>query len=191
MNQESDPALELDLSLMARIQAGDRAAFTEFYDLHSGKLFGLICSILQDSREAEDVLQEAFVYLWKQAATYQPERGKPLSWVILIFRHKAIDRVRARARQHRLVEQAAAEPIPTLSEEGAADEGALRDERREIVRDALSKMPADQREAIQFAFFRGLSQMQISENLGLPLGTVKARIRRGLLKLRQSLKGKL
>ncbi|MGC3991003.1 MAG: sigma-70 family RNA polymerase sigma factor [Chthoniobacteraceae bacterium] len=176
---------------MARIKEGDRAAFTEFYDLHAGKLFGLISNILQDSKEAEDVLQEAFVYLWKQANSYDSERGKPLSWVILLFRHKAIDRLRARARQHRLVEQAAAEPLPTTSEEGSADEGAVRDERQEIVRDALAKMPEDQRQAIQFAFFRGLSQTQISDSLGIPLGTVKARIRRGLLKLRQSLKGKL
>ncbi len=191
MTEETDPALDADLSLMTQIKAGDREAFTRFYELHSGALFGLISSILKDSREAEDVLQEAFVYLWNHAAAYDPLRSKPMGWAIMIFRHKAIDRLRARMRQQKLVEKAAAEPMPDFSSDVAADENAITDERGEIVRGVLAEMPEDQRQAIHFAFFRGLSQTQISESLGVPLGTVKARIRRGLMKLRQSLKGKL
>ena len=164
------------------MQAGDQEAFAQFYDGFAPGLFSMIFAILRDQKESEEVLQDAFVQMWKQLATYDPTRSSLFTWTVMISRHKAIDRLRARQRQTRLPEVVVLEAKNT----GAAPEGAdssLSQKERERVRLALAQLNAGQREAIELAFFGGLTQSQIAEKLGTPLGTIKARIRRGLLAL--------
>ena len=182
---------ESEANLLRRISGGDARAFDALYSRWSPMLYGLLCKILDDPREAEDALQEGFLHVWRKAATYDVLRSSPTTWAYMIFRNKAIDRLRARDRRGRGVERITeAEPdsAPTVADPG---EDAEHRERREAVKAALETIPADQREAVSLAFFSGLTQTEIADQLGAPLGTVKARIRRGLLKLGDALKGKL
>jgi len=181
------PGENPDSLLLERIKAGDERAFAEFYDRLSPLLFGLVFKILNDPREAEDVLQEGFLLVWKKAASYDSARSSPSTWATMIFRHKAIDRLRARERRDRGLEKAALEPLLSAGIDGQPDKNVWQNERSTAVHAALERLPEEQREAIRFAFFSGMTQNQISEKLGQPLGTVKARIRRGLLKLREYL----
>lgn len=168
--------------------SGDVNAFTNFYDRFAPGLFSMIYAILRDQTESEDVLQEAFVQMWKRTATYDAKRSSLFTWAVMISRHKAIDRLRSRQRHSRLAEAVANEPDEvTTAPVDRADNLLARSDERERVRAALSHLGAAQREAIDLAFFAGLTQTQISEKLGTPLGTVKARIRRGLLALRDVL----
>ena len=174
---------------MRRLQAGDEEAFASFYRRFSPGLFSIIYQILQDQKESEDILQEAFVQMWKKASTYDPARSGLFTWAVMISRNKAIDRLRSRQRRFRTVEAAAAEfeVVPPIAREESADELLGHGEERARVRAALTQLPDAQRDAIDLAFFSGLTQVEISDKLGTPLGTVKARIRRGLLALRATL----
>jgi RNA polymerase sigma-70 factor, ECF subfamily len=171
------------------MRSGDEGAFATFYDRFTPGLFSMIYAILRDQKESEDVLQEAFVQMWKRSATYDPARSSLFTWAVMISRHKAIDRLRSRQRQSRLSEAMASEAaaVPVSAPADRADHALARSDERERVRAALAQLGAAQREAIDLAFFAGLTQTQISERLGEPLGTVKARIRRGLLALRDVL----
>lgn len=172
-------------ALLSRIAQGDEQAFAKFYDLFANGLYSLVFKILNDAKEAEDVLQEGFAQIWKKASTYDGSRSSAFTWSVMILRNKAIDHIRSRQRQSRLIEEAALEFSRDAEPEN--DDGVFQNEKRAIVRAALDKIPGEQRQAIDLAFFSGLTQAQISEKLGEPLGTVKARIRRGLLKLRDFL----
>ena len=174
---------------MRRVQTGDEDAFASFYRRFAPGLFSMIYQILQDQKESEDILQEAFVQMWKKAATYDPTRSGIFTWAVMISRNKAIDRLRSRQRRFRTVEAAAAEfeVVPPVADEESADELLGQGEERARVRAALTELPEAQREAIDLAFFSGLTQVEISDKLGAPLGTIKARIRRGLLALRATL----
>lgn len=178
-----------DQALMDRVVAGDEPAFQELYRRLSPGLFSMVYQILQDPKEAEDVLQEAFVQMWKKAATYDGKRSALFTWAVMISRNKAIDRLRSRQRRSRLVEEATPElaTSPTEFESGADFLSSQSDERKRI-RGALAALPAAQREAIELAFFNDMTQAEVSAKLNEPLGTVKARIRRGLLTLRDVLK---
>ncbi|MDQ3118788.1 MAG: sigma-70 family RNA polymerase sigma factor [Verrucomicrobiota bacterium] len=151
-------------------------------------MFSMIYQILQDQKESADVLQEAFVQMWKKAASYDGSRSGLFTWAVMISRNKAIDRLRSRQRRFRTVEAAAAEleAVPPASSE-QADDLLDQSEERNRVRTALSRLPGGQRESIDLAFFGGMTQLEISNKLGAPLGTVKARIRRGLIALRDVL----
>lgn len=173
--------------LLSRIAQGDERAFAQFYDQFAHGLYSLVFKILNDAKETEDVLQEGFAQIWKKAGTYDGSRSSAFTWSVMIMRNKAIDHIRSRQRQSRVIEEAALEF--SRESEPESDDGVFLNEKRAIVRAALEKIPGDQRQAIDLAFFSGLTQAQISEKLGEPLGTVKARIRRGLLKLRDYLNG--
>ncbi len=179
---------EVDAELGRRMSNGDEDAFATFYDRFAPGLFSLIYGILRDQKESEDVLQEAFVQMWKRIATYDARRSSLFTWAVMISRHKAIDRLRSRQRQSRLNEAVASETnaVPASGPADRADDALARSDERERVRAALAQLSEGQREAIDLAFFAGLTQTQISERLGAPLGTVKARIRRGLLALREA-----
>jgi RNA polymerase sigma-70 factor (ECF subfamily) len=180
-----------EVALLRRISEGDSRAFDEIYTLWSPMLYGLLCKILEDPREAEDALQEGFLHLWRKADTYDPSRSSPTTWAYMIFRNKAIDRLRSRERRGRGMERIAGEESGIASVAVDPGEDAESQERREAVKAALESIPADQREAVSMAFFSGMTQTEIAQKLGAPLGTIKARIRRGLLKLGDALKGKL
>lgn len=178
-----------DVELLQRISQGDRAAFSEFYDLYSTLFFSVAVKILNDPKEAEDVLQDVFVQIWEKAGSFDPRLGKPSSWGMTFIRNRAIDRIRASQRRSRLVENAAIEAAPTPPVNASANESVCGREKAELVRSAVTGLPAEQRQAIEMAFFSGLTQNEISARLREPLGTIKARIRRGMLKLREKLEG--
>jgi RNA polymerase sigma-70 factor, ECF subfamily len=178
---------QYEVELIQRIANGDQAAFAVLYDRLSPILYSMALRMMNDAIEAEDVLQDGFVYIWQRANTFDASRGSPISWAITIVRHKAIDRLRVRLRGERLRERASASPeLASEKDDQSALEPFLR-ERRAQVKSALTKLPEEQREALQLAFFSGLTHQQIAAKIATPLGTVKARIRRGLLQLRQLL----
>ncbi|HEY5035727.1 MAG TPA: sigma-70 family RNA polymerase sigma factor [Chthoniobacterales bacterium] len=186
------PPNEADVELMRKMIGGDNQAFAVFYDRFAPGLFSMIYAILRDQKESEDVLQEAFVQMWKRTASYDARRSSLFTWAVMISRHKAIDRLRSRQRQSRLAEAVATETdeMSMSAPADRADNVLARNDERERVRAALAQLGEAQREALDLAFFAGMTQTQISEKLGAPLGTVKARIRRGLLALRE-LMGKM
>jgi RNA polymerase sigma-70 factor (ECF subfamily) len=185
------PDQELDLELFRRMGARDRAAFAEFYDRHAARLYSLAHRILNDPVEAQDVLQDAFMQIWEKAADFNPKLGRPSFWIVTVVRNKAIDRIRASQRRTRLAESAGLESAFALNGTPAANETVHNHENAALIRSAIVELPEDQRKAIEMAFFSGLTQNEISTKLSQPLGTIKARIRRGLLKLREQLEGVL
>ena len=175
-------ALQDDITLLDRIARGDQRAVGELYDLHSHLLFGLLVRILHEQAEAEEVLQEVFVQAWTRAHTYDASRGTPAGWLCGIARNRAIDRLRARARGVRTLEGVSVPPPPDTPEALASNSERTRD-----VRTALEALPPEQRELIERAYFAGSTQSEMAAELGLPLGTVKTRVRTGLQTLRRIL----
>jgi RNA polymerase sigma-70 factor, ECF subfamily len=183
--QESDN--EFAARLINRIAEGDDSAFDALYERFSRSLYGMAYRMMNDPKEAEDVLQEGFTYIWRKAATYDPNRSSPFAWAVMIMRNKAIDRLRVRQRLEKLREKVTAEEsLYQEKDEASANEPTLR-ERGVLVRSALQQIPQEQRQALELSFFGGLTHEQIAERLDTPLGTIKARIRRGLLRLRDCL----
>jgi RNA polymerase sigma-70 factor (ECF subfamily) len=176
-----------DISLLRRVGQREENALAELYDRFSPGLYSVARRMLNDQRDAEEVVQETFQQIWSHAATYDPALSGAFSWATMILWRKAIDRLRARGRTARAADRAAdLHCFPGIDETSAAL--PLVAERRNEILGALAKIPDDQKEAVSLAFFGGLTQQQIAEQLGEPLGTIKARIRRGLLRLRDLLK---
>jgi RNA polymerase sigma-70 factor (ECF subfamily) len=182
-----ESAEEIQAQLLGRIAAGDLQAMSDFYDQTVTPLFSVALRILGDSGEAEEVIQDVFVQVWEKARTFDSQIGSAFHWALSVARHRAIDRLRSRQRRARLadelLETGAADPAPS----DAPDADALGGEEAAAVRTALRNLPQEQRQAIEMAFFGGLTHLEIAQTLNEPLGTIKARIRRGLLKLRESL----
>jgi RNA polymerase sigma-70 factor, ECF subfamily len=172
------------MGLMERIATGDEAALAELYRQLAPTLMGLALKMIGDQKEAEDVLQEGFIYIWRKAADYNPLLGRPTSWAARIMRSKAIDRLRVRRRNERLVERATIEFTHSPDTEETSAEDLIFGEKRAVVQAALGQIPPEQRQALELAFFGGLTQKEIAIRLAVPLGTIKARIRRGLIRLR-------
>jgi RNA polymerase sigma-70 factor (ECF subfamily) len=177
---------ETHLRLLRAIAAQDRAALADFYDLAGGVLFATALKMLGDTHEAEEVVQDVFVQIWTKAATFDASLGAPFHWALGITRNRCIDRIRARQRRSRLFDDVGEETKSAVAVDNSAAIG-LNGEELGNVRTAVRSLPADQRQAIELAFFGGLTHQEIAEQLREPLGTVKARIRRGMLKLRDSL----
>lgn len=188
MKEEPPYDIEGEIELLRLIGKGDQVSFAAFYDRYSAVLFSVAYRVLNDQTGAQDVLQDVFLQIWGKASTYDPTRGKPLTWAVTMTRNKAIDRLRARQRRARLKDEVERETRP---DDPAVDQPALNKvesrEQGEMVRQAVRTLPAEQRKAIEMAFFSGLTQTEIAEQIGAPLGTVKARIRRGMMKLRDTL----
>ncbi len=184
-----DTNTDTDESLLQRVSKGDESAFSALYERFSGRLYGLVKRILEDDQDSRDVLQEGFVYLWEKAAQYDPSKSRAFTWSVIIFRNKAIDRARSRRRRLNLNDSAAEELAALANEVERADQLAEKSERANSVRQALATLSDEQRKCIECAFFRGFTQHQVAEYFGEPLGTIKTNIRRGLLRLRDLLKG--
>jgi RNA polymerase sigma-70 factor, ECF subfamily len=178
-----------DIELLRQIAGGDRTAFAEFYDRHATLMYSVACKILNDPSEAEDVLQEVFVQIWEKAGRFDPKLGRAVSWAAILARNKAIDRIRASQRRTRLAEEAGVEQDVITQVSETANEAVHGHEKAKLLQSAIGELPAEQRRAIELAYFSGLTQDEISKKLNTPLGTIKARIRRGLLKLRDQLEG--
>ena len=175
---------EFEARLISRIAEGDDSAFTALYGRFSSSLYGMAFRMMNDAKEAEDVLQEGFTYIWRKAASYDSSRSSPFAWAVMIVRNKAIDRLRVRQRLERLRDKVITEgTYYQEKDETSANEPSLR-ERGALLRSALKQIPQEQRQALELAFFGGLTHEQIAERLATPLGTIKARIRRGLIRLR-------
>ena len=184
-------ATDRDVELLGRIASQDRAAFAEFYDRHATLMFSVASKILNNASEAEDVLQETFVQVWQKARNFNPKLGKASSWVAIMVRNKAIDRIRASQRRSRLADEAGAEFSIVSEVSDTANEAILGHDKAKLIQSAIVELPVEQRRDIELAYFSGLTQDEISKKLNEPLGTIKARIRRGLLKLRDQLEGGL
>jgi RNA polymerase sigma-70 factor (ECF subfamily) len=184
---ESDPAqqLEAEIALLRRVAQGDRRGFEELYDRFSGVLFSTAYRVLNNQEAAEDVLQDVFIQIWEKAPLYDPTRGKPMTWAVTLTRNKAIDRLRSTVRRNRLQDDVERE-VETFEQfdDRSSFDAVASGETSKLVREAIQKLSKDQREAIELAFFSSLTQTEIAERLGEPLGTIKARIRRGMMKLK-------
>ncbi len=188
MTAPTDPERRLDAELLVRVGAGDEAAFAQLYDRFAPGLYSLVLKMVRDEKEAEDVLQEGFTHVWRRATTYDPARSSAFTWAVMVFRNKAIDRLRVRQRRQRVVEKASEDPMLSPESDTRSADAPSMHEEVTMVRLALDQIPEDQKEAVELAFFGGLTHEQIAERLATPLGTIKARIRRGLLRLRDFLK---
>jgi RNA polymerase sigma-70 factor (ECF subfamily) len=176
-------ATEIDLALLKRMVARDATAVGELYDRHSRLLYGLILRVLGQRGDAEEVLQEVFLAVWNRSDQYDAALGTPIAWLVRIARNRAVDRLRANTVRVKAVETAAAD-LPAMESPEAR---AVTSEQQRVVSRALSALPADQRVLIEEAYFLGLTQSELAARHHLPLGTVKTRIRTGMLALRQHL----
>lgn len=176
-----------DVALMRRIVEADETALGALYDRWVRSLYSLVLHLLKDPDEAEDVVEETFWQAWKKADSYEPSKGAVSTWLLTIGRRKALDRLRARRRSgadtmsgdFSFADLPSTAPDPSMEVEGA--------ELREQVRNALADLPGEQREVLELGYFSGLSQSEIAEATGQPLGTVKTRMRLAMQKLREPL----
>jgi RNA polymerase sigma-70 factor (ECF subfamily) len=184
--EPDDRAVELDL--LARITRRERAAFEQLYTRYSNILYATAMKFLKEDADAQDVVQDVFIQIWDKAKLYDPAKGKPLTWALTMTRNRSIDRIRAIQRRTRLRDDFEKE---TVADESAGIREALSgvdaSERTQILREAVARLSPEQRKVIDLAFFGGLTQSEIADRLGEPLGTVKARARRGLMKLKELL----
>jgi RNA polymerase sigma-70 factor (ECF subfamily) len=173
-----------EASLLARIRERDERAVEELYARYSGPLYSLAYQVTRSERFAQDVVQEVFVAVWKDAGRFDPTRGALGPWLFSLARHKAIDLVRreANVRKHTADVDLSFEEAPD-----DVDREAWLNLRRDRVREAVAELPDIQREALELAFFSGLTHVEVAERLGIPLGTAKTRIRSALLRLRDRL----
>ena len=180
------PELDYDLDLLKGVAAGDRLKFEAFVERMRKLVTSVIYRVLNDPQDTEDVAQEVFTQVWNKANLFVASRGKPTTWVATLARNRAIDRLRSKQRRARLMEDFTTANDPKAMEmTDSSDLVSLR-ERGTHVRNAVMKLSPQQREAIEMAYFAGLTQSEIATRLAQPLGTVKARIRRGLGKLRET-----
>jgi RNA polymerase sigma-70 factor (ECF subfamily) len=176
-----DAAETSDETLLAGVASGDEAALGRLYDRFGRVAYGLALRVLRDERLAEDAVQEAFVAVWRQAASFRPERARAQTWVLTLVHRRAVDLVRREERRR-------ADPLgPEEPATGSAAEAAELRTRREAVQRALASLPEEQRRPIELAYYGGFTQSELAERLGEPLGTIKSRMFTGLKRLRELL----
>ena len=177
---------ENDARLLRGIANGDRDCFRQLHDRYEGLLFTTIFKVLNDRQDSEEVLQETMFNLWRKASLYVSGRGRPVTWLASMARNRAIDRLRSKQRRARLRDALEEDPTgvslsePPINGRMAADR---RDQCRQV-RQAVVELTPVQREAVELSYFHGMTQQEIADRLGEPIGTVKARIRRGIRRLR-------
>ena len=185
MNQKRD---DPDRDLMLRVEARESDALGELYDRHSSRLLGLAQRVLGASGEAEEVVQEVFLFAWRMASSFDPTRGSVLTWLLIATRSRSIDRLRAR----RPASRPETRSLEELGEEPPApDDVEARSAGRQwesLCRAAIGRLPQEQRRALELAYFEGLTQEEIAARTATPLGTVKTRVRLGLMKLREHMR---
>lgn len=179
-----DPGPDLS-ELLGHVARGDQDAFATVYEAVTGPVLGLVRSILRDPAQSEEVAQEVLVEVWRCAARYQPDRGSAMSWVMTLAHRRAVDRVRsAQAATDREQRAALLDRTPAFDEVTEQVEARLE---REQVRRCMRTLTEIQRQGVTLAYYRGLTYREVAELLALPLGTVKTRLRDGLIRLRDCL----
>jgi len=176
-----------DVELLKAVAARDEAALAQLYDRYRVILFGLLMRILNNREEAEDVLQETFLQVWRRAANFDETRGRPFTWLVTLARSRGIDRLRTLAARERVAVASARDEAEVVSD-AASD--AFRSEQRGLITNALDQLPDEQKQTLLLAYFDGLTQSEIAARLNAPLGTVKTRMRTGMMKLRELLADK-
>jgi RNA polymerase sigma-70 factor (ECF subfamily) len=175
--------------MLAAVANGDQKAFSQLYDRLSSPLYSLALRMLGDASEAQDALQDVFLQIWRRAGAYDPGQSSVFSWAVLVTRSRVIDRLRARGRRLRVLVDPGDRGNEALASDASAGESTAdhvnRNDEAARVRSILNQLPPDQREAIELAFFSDLTHYEIAQRLNQPLGTIKARIRRGLLRLKE------
>src|SRR5438128_11480934 len=164
-----------DEAIVALVARSDEEALAELYDRFGRVAYGLALRIVRDEKLAEDAVQEAFLTVWRNADRFMPERGKASTWILTLVHRRAVDLVRREERRR-------AEPLEDVAQPSgeATDEEAWLRAQRQVVQEALRKLPHDQREAIELAYYGGFTQSELAERLGQPLGTIKSRMFTGL-----------
>lgn len=174
------------ISLVQQVATGDQSALATLYDTTNRLIYGLVLRVLGDANSAEEVLLDVYTQVWRQAASYDTNRGAPLAWLTTIARSRAIDRLRSGWQDQRRKE-----PLDVLGDapggEASPEEMTVASERQRFVRHALNLLSPEQREVIELAYYSGLSHSEIAAKLNQPLGTVKTRTRLGMMKLREAL----
>ena len=183
------PTADADVQLLLRVGQRDRQAFSQLYDRYSRILYSTLLRMLNNPDEAASVLQDVFVQIWEKAATYDPQLGRPFNWTLTLARNRAIDRLSSLRRRYSFIEEITHEMAEEHRPSGPGPGEVFTPEQAALIRSAVATLPLEQRQAIEMAFLGGLTQNEIAASLNQPPGTIKARIRRGMLKLRDDLKG--
>jgi RNA polymerase sigma-70 factor (ECF subfamily) len=178
---QTEEAQLSEVELLHAIARGDEGALARLYDRYRVILFGLLVRILNNREEAEDILQEVFLQVWRRAADFDEKRGRPFTWLLTLARSRAIDRLRLLTARQRLATSAAQDQPEAVSD---ALSDTIKSGQKEIVRRALAELPEEQRHTLMLAYFEGLTQSEIAARLKAPLGTIKTRMRTGMIKLR-------
>jgi RNA polymerase sigma-70 factor (ECF subfamily) len=176
-----------DVALIERMRGGDEGALAILYDRWSDRVHSLAAHLLRDKRDAEDIVEETFWQAWRGAARFDAERGAVETWLLTMCRSRALDRLRARRRRP---EDVSIDDAPPAEDpHGDPMAAMVTTETGRLVRAALAELPSEQRQALELAYFKGLSQSEIAEQTGQPLGTIKTRVRLAMVKLREKLGG--
>jgi RNA polymerase sigma-70 factor, ECF subfamily len=185
-----EPGAPSDVELMNAIQAEDPDALSQLYDRYNGILKALILRVIHNEAEADDLLQEIFMEIWNQAKNFSSQKGKPLGWMVTLARRRAIDGLRKKQAYARAEErlQNQTEQQPDAWAHNATEEEIVLSDTRDLIRKVIAGLPPAQQQAIDLAFFRGMSQREIAAKTNTPLGTVKTRLELGLKKIYDGLK---
>src|SRR5215203_4908097 len=174
-----------DEDLISLAEAGDADAFATLYDRHSRSAFSLAYRMMGDRQAAEDLAQDAFIKVWRNAASYRAERGSVRTWILSMVHNRGIDQLRSSASRRRTQERIEASAPRSQPSEAFAE--TWRNSRRDQIRQALKALPAEQSKILELSYFCGYTHVEIAGFLNIPLGTVKGRLRLGLEKMRGSL----
>jgi RNA polymerase sigma-70 factor, ECF subfamily len=187
--QETETLRPTDEELMSRVQAQDEQAIALLYHRHRPLLRTVVGRILNNETDVDDLLQEIFLEVWRQAGRYCEEKGKALGWIVTLSRRRAIDRLRKKMAysraQDRLQEEVAKEPEPAFHH--SADQEVVASDTTKIFETVIATLPEAQQEALKYAFYRGMSQREIAAHTGIPLGTIKTRLELAIRKVRAGL----
>jgi RNA polymerase sigma-70 factor (ECF subfamily) len=186
------PSATRDQDLIVRVAQGDERAIATLYDRYAQVLYAVAYRIVRERADADEVVLEALAQAWREAPRFESNRGSVAAWLTMMTRSRALDQVRSRNRRTRITDSAAQEDPATAPAMGVwrdrPDDGVEAGERQKRVREALDQLSPPQRETIELAYYEGLSQSEIAERLQEPLGTIKTRMRLGMLKLRDALR---
>ena len=175
-----------DSALIAKMTAGDELALSALYDRYAPLLFGMLSRVLNDRQAAEEVLQDVFLQLWNNPARFDATRGSLPAWLVVIGRNRAISRLRGR-RDREVLEEEEGDFAGTFASAQNIEDEAARAQLARNVTAALERLPIEQRQALELAYFEGMTQTEIAARTGAPLGTVKTRVRTAMQSLRQIL----